>query len=63
MYGWQPIETAPKDGTLNLGRIMLPHGEQKEVLRWNPMLVAWSRADAESAFALFPQQWMLIEVN
>jgi len=58
MYGWQPIETALKDGTAILGRIMLPHGETTELLKWNVALEGWSRVSAASPLAPFPQQWM-----
>jgi hypothetical protein len=58
MYGWQPIETAPRDGTVILGRIILPDGETTEALRWDAQSEEWIRANAVSPLALFPQQWM-----
>jgi len=61
MYEWQPIATAPKDGSPILGRIMLPDGETSEVLKWDFQLDAWRRVDAVSALALFPQEWLPVD--
>jgi hypothetical protein len=63
MYEWQPIATAPKDGSPILGRIMLPDGETSEVLKWDSLLDAWRRADAASALTLFPQEWLPVDAN
>ncbi|MFC4173124.1 hypothetical protein ACFOYU_13805 [Microvirga sp. GCM10011540] len=61
MNGWQPIETAPKDGTTILGRIMLPDGERTEVLQWDAPREGWRQAQAESGLLLFPQDWLPVE--
>ena len=58
MDGWQPIETAPKDGTVILGRITLPDGERTAVLKWDAAREGWCQARSGSALLLFPQEWM-----
>jgi len=65
MNNWQPIETAPKDGT----RIILTDGEEMEICSWGspypvdfPEKKAWifGRGDDYSNYNqfFFPTHWM-----
>ena len=56
---WQPIDTAPKDGTTILGKVPLVKEERTEALRWDARHEGWVRPDGGSSrITLFPQEWM-----
>lgn len=57
MTSWQPIETAPKDGTFILGwhpALSWPHGRQ-DVVAWDETHLHWTDGCFEVSW---PTHWM-----
>ena len=65
MTEWQPIETAPKDGTLILhywpAGLPSAKPERYDVLRWSKSCKAWMSSDDTESTYLHPgTHWMLL---
>lgn len=66
MTDWQPIETAPKDGTAILawpiwgGGFYSPEGETQiaYVMRWEERKSIWVEASGEEYMQCSPTHWM-----
>jgi hypothetical protein len=65
MNNWQPIETAPKDGT----RIIVTNGDEMEICSWgqinpvdSPDYIGWIYGDSDDysvrAYMESPTHWM-----